>query len=414
MEVKKGYKQTEIGVIPEDWDTHRLQNNIILKARIGWQGLTTNEYLETGDYCLVTGTDFINGYVNWESCVFVEKIRYDQDKNIQLKIGDVLATKDGTIGKVAYVDNLAYPTTLNSGVFVLRPKNGFISNRFFYYILMSFYFDSFLNVITAGSTITHLYQKDFIHFSFHLPPLPEQKAIATALSDMDALIAQTEKMIEKKKAMKQGMMQELLKPKKGWVTKKLGEIGFTYGGITGKSKIDFEHGESKFIPFLNVLNNTILDTDYLQNVDIKPNEIQNRVQRGDLFFNGSSETPEDLGLCSVLDKELEYVYLNSFCFGFRFYNSSISGKFLAYFFRSHFGRRSIFSLAQGATRYNLSKTNFLKLDIPLPDKNEQDNIVSVLIDIDDSISISKTKLHKLKLQKQGMMQELLTGRIRLL
>ena len=118
MEIKKGYKQAEVGVIPMYWDVKNLLDNFTLKARIGWQGLTTEEYLSTGDYGLVTGTDFRDGYIDWDNCVYVEKIRYVQDKNIQLKVNDVLVTKDGTIGKVAFVNKLPNPTTLNSGIFV--------------------------------------------------------------------------------------------------------------------------------------------------------------------------------------------------------------------------------------------------------------------------------------------------------
>ena len=393
MEVKKGYKQTELGVIPEDWDVKLLSE--VVDFLDGKRKPIKSSERNSGEFPYYGASgiiDYVNDYIFDDALILLGE---DGENILSRNLPLAFKVK----GKI-WVNNHAH---------VLKPLVG---NDITY---LTDYLESLdYSLLNSGTAQPKLNKQACLNIKIACPPLPEQTAIATALSDMDALIAQTEKLIEKKKAMKQGMLQELLKPKKGWVTKKLGEIGFTYGGITGKSKIDFEHGESKFIPFLNVLNNTILDTDYLQNVDIKPNEIQNRVQRGDLFFNGSSETPEDLGLCSVLDKELEYVYLNSFCFGFRFYNSSISGKFLAYFFRSHFGRRSIFSLAQGATRYNLSKTNFLKLEIPLPDKNEQDNIVSVLIDIDDSISINKSKLHKLKLQKQGMMQELLTGRIRLL
>lgn len=217
-------KQTEIGLLPEDWDVINLEKNFTLKARIGWQGLTTAEYLDNGNYGLVTGTDFKGGYIDWDNCVFVEKMRFDQDRNIQLKNGDVLVTKDGTIGKIAYVDFLPKPTTLNSGVFVIRPKSNNINNRFFYYVLMSFYFDDFLLKITAGSTITHLYQKDFVNFNFICPPLPEQEAIAEALSDADAWIESLEQLISKKRLIKLGAMQELLTPKEDWEVKKLGEV----------------------------------------------------------------------------------------------------------------------------------------------------------------------------------------------
>ena len=88
MEVKQGYKETEIGIIPEDWEVRNILDNFTLKARIGWQGLTTAEYLQTGDYSLVTGTDFKNGYIDWNNCVYVERNRFIQDKNIQLKCSE--------------------------------------------------------------------------------------------------------------------------------------------------------------------------------------------------------------------------------------------------------------------------------------------------------------------------------------
>ncbi len=121
MEVRDGYKKTDIGVIPNDWQNQQLVKVATLKARIGWQGLTTAEYRIQGDYLLVTGTEFKDGKIDWDSCFYVDYERYKQDKNIQLKTDDVLVTKDGTIGKIAFVDNLPMVATLNSGVFVIRP-----------------------------------------------------------------------------------------------------------------------------------------------------------------------------------------------------------------------------------------------------------------------------------------------------
>jgi type I restriction enzyme S subunit len=192
------------------WNPLNMADKSQLKARIGWQGLTTAEYLKTGDYYLVTGTDFLNGHINWENCCFVDEVRYSQDKNIQLKQGDILLTKDGTIGKVGFVDFLPGPAALNSGVFVIRSKNLAYDHKFFYYVLTSNIFDEFLSKLQAGSTISHLYQKDFINFSFIAPDIPEQTAIATILSDMDADLAALEQKRDKTKAIKQGMMQELL------------------------------------------------------------------------------------------------------------------------------------------------------------------------------------------------------------
>jgi type I restriction enzyme S subunit len=167
--------------------------------------------LDSGHYALVTGTDFCDGKIDWDGCYFVEKERYDQDRYIQLQINDVLLTKDGTIGKAAFVDELPYPATLNSGVFVIRPKNGSYNPKFFFYILRSQIFVDFLNKLQAGSTISHLYQKDFVNFEFLAPAtLDEQSAIATVLSDMDAEIAVLEQRRAKTKDLKQAMMQELL------------------------------------------------------------------------------------------------------------------------------------------------------------------------------------------------------------
>lgn len=195
-----------------EWKEVNFSESAKLKARIGWQGLTTSEYLQSGYAYLITGTDFHNGRIKWETCHFVDEKRYRQDLNIQIRKHDILLTKDGTIGKVAYISNIQKPTTLNSGVFVIRPakENSFDPN-FVYHVLNSFIFDNFLAKLSAGSTINHLYQKDFVDFTFKAPSeLAEQQAIAQVLSDMDSEIEQLEKKLAKYQQIKQGMMQELL------------------------------------------------------------------------------------------------------------------------------------------------------------------------------------------------------------
>jgi type I restriction enzyme S subunit len=194
-----------------EWEAKRLGSTAMLKARIGWQGLTTAEYLDAGDYYLVTGTEFDNGYIDWNSCHYVDLSRYLQDKYIQLRQHDVLVTKDGTIGKIALITELPKPATLNSGVFLIRPIENAFHPEFFYFLLCSVSFKDFLSQLSAGSTISHLYQKDFVNFSYKIPPtLAEQIAIAAILSDMDAELAALEARRDKTRALKQGMMQELL------------------------------------------------------------------------------------------------------------------------------------------------------------------------------------------------------------
>jgi type I restriction enzyme S subunit len=208
--IKKGTMQKLLQ--PKDgWVLKSLGDVATLKARIGWQGLTTAEYKNTGDYYLITGTEFKNGFIDWDNCVFITEKRYKQDINIQVKNRDVLVTKDGTIGKVAFIKSVPKPATLNSGVFVIRPKDNSFNPEFFYYVLLSEQFIIFLSQLIAGSTINHLYQKDFVSFKFWVPnSLQEQASIAEILANMDEEISVLESKLEKYKSIKQGMMQNLL------------------------------------------------------------------------------------------------------------------------------------------------------------------------------------------------------------
>jgi type I restriction enzyme S subunit len=208
--IKQGAMQ-ELLKPKEGWVVKKLGDAASLKARIGWQGLTTSEYKKDGDFLLITGTEFQNGFVDWASCFFVDELRYNQDKNIQVNISDVLVTKDGTIGKIALIKSLPKPATLNSGVFVIRPVNKSFNPEFFYYILLSEIFHKFLKQLVAGSTINHLYQKDFVFFEFLIPEsIEEQTRIATILSEMDTELTILETKLSKAKNIKQGMMQQLL------------------------------------------------------------------------------------------------------------------------------------------------------------------------------------------------------------
>lgn len=194
-----------------EWEAKRLGDSALLKARIGWQGLTTAEYLSSGNYFLVTGTEFESGYIAWNKCHFVDEERYKQDKYIQLRPRDILVTKDGTIGKVALVTGLPGPATLNSGIFVIRPIDNAFNTEFFYYLLCSQVFSEFLGQLAAGSTINHLYQKDFVSFSYWTPPtIEEQAAIANILNCIDSELIALKIRLNKTRAIKQGMMQQLL------------------------------------------------------------------------------------------------------------------------------------------------------------------------------------------------------------
>lgn len=193
-----------------EWKTVSFNQVIKPKARIGWQGLKKDEYLRSGYSYLIGGTDFHNGTVNLDNISYISKERYDMDSNIQVESNNVLVTKDGTIGKVALVPKLDRPATLNSGVFVFRTTSSLLSN-FLYRVLLSSIFREFINTLSAGSTIKHLYQKDLSNFEFKIPQdSQEQEAIALILTAMDEEIEFLETEKEKMIQIKEGAMDDLL------------------------------------------------------------------------------------------------------------------------------------------------------------------------------------------------------------
>lgn len=164
----------------------KLSEVATIKARIGWQGLTKEEYLITGNYYLITGTDFQNGEINLKNCYYVNEERYIQDKNIQLKNDDVLVTKDGTLGKVAYVSNLDKPATLNSGIFVIRSiDTNKLLNRYLFHYLKAPYLMKYAQNKLTGGTIKHLNQNVIVDFEIPLPPLEVQKRIVEVLDNFE-------------------------------------------------------------------------------------------------------------------------------------------------------------------------------------------------------------------------------------
>ena len=181
-----------------------------VKARIGWQGLTRKEYLEDGEYNLVTGIDFKGNKIDFDKCYYVTKQRYEQDKNIQLKVGDVLVTKDGTIGKVALIEELKKPATLNSGVFVVRDKKNKLIPQYLKSALLTSNFENFINSLKTGSTIAHLNQEAFLKYKIPVPAIEEQKNFEMVSNQIDTQKIQLERLIANYKTLKKGLMQRLL------------------------------------------------------------------------------------------------------------------------------------------------------------------------------------------------------------
>lgn len=417
--IETKFKDTEVGRIPEDWEATRIDKLCCLKARIGWQGLTTSEYLPQGDYVLVTGTDFNNGYIDWQNCCYVSKWRYDQDVNIQIKEGDVLISKDGTIGKVAFLNSIPGPGTLNSGVFVVRPKqdNG-INKAYLSWIFKSIWFKSFIDQLTAGSTINHLYQKDFVKFQLVYPnDISEQSRIATALSAIDNLISELGKLIQKKRAIKQGAMQQLLTGKKRlkgftepWVEKKLGEDASILRGGSPR-------------PIEDYITDSQDGLNWIKIGDVKPN---------DKYFRKTAEKIKKEGLTKTRQvKKGDLILSNSMSFGRPYildidgcihdgwlviqdYQEAYDMQFLYYILCSDAVMNQYASMAAGSSVLNLNKEKVANVLLYAPSSLiEQSAIAKVLSSMDEEISFLEAKREKYNAIKQGMMQQLLTGRIRL-
>ena len=176
-----------------------------------------------------------------------------------------------------------------------------------------------------------------------------------------------------------------------WEQRKLGEMGQTYTGLSGKTKDDFNHGQARFVTYMNVFSNPISNPEMTEPIEIDPK--QNEVEVGDVFFTTSSETPKEVGMSSVLLEKRGKTYLNSFCFGFR-PSEKIDSYYLAYMLRSESARAKITLLAQGISRYNISKNKVMEIAVSLPSLDEQKMIGQYFCQLDNLITLHQRELYK--------------------
>ena len=173
----------------EDWEQRKLSEVASMHARIGWQNLRTSEFLDKGDYMLITGTDFVDGSIDYSTCHYVARERYEQDRNIQISNGSILITKDGTLGKVAYVQGLSVPATLNAGVFNLEIRNvDMIDEKYLFQYLKAPFLMDYVDKKSTGGTIKHLNQNILIDFPVIYPTKEEQALIGDYFQGIDNLI----------------------------------------------------------------------------------------------------------------------------------------------------------------------------------------------------------------------------------
>ena len=413
LSVRTRINQIHNSAIPNDWSVRTLGD--IGQCLIGLTYDPKN--ISANGVLVLRSSNIDNNTLQFGDDIYVEM---DIPERINVREGDLLiCVRNGSrplIGKCALIERQAAGMTFGAFMSVFRSND----SRFVSYCFQS---DIVKRQIHKhlGATINQITNKSLNSFEIPYPGSRERTAIAQALSDVDELLAALERLIDKKRAIKQAAMQQLLTGETRlpgfsgeWKRTRIGDIGVTYGGLSGKSKGDFGTGTAHYVSFLGVLENVIVEARHTESVHVAAGESQNLVLRNDLLFNGTSETPGDLAMGAVMGAQLDGVYLNSFCFGLRISDQDRTiPLFLAFFFRGPVGRALTGTLAQGATRYNMSKSQFLNLELCLPMHDEQRAIASVLSDIDAETAALERRRHKTRAIKQGMMQALLTGRLRL-
>ena len=418
--IPAGYKPSPLGPIPEDWEVKRLEDLGSFK-----NGLNFSPNEEGCSYYFLGVGDFLENNIIHANCLGQIHLKEELAKEYLLNNDDLVFVRSNgsksLVGRCVIIHADHVKATYSGFCIRFRTTGEETSTRYIKHIIDAGYLQRFLQYEGRGTNITNLNQEILGRLTFPLPDLKEQQNILNALSLWDTAIAKQTALIEQLTLRKRGLMQQLLTGKKRlkgfegkWKEVRLGEMGAAYSGLTNKNKDDFENGNALFVTYMNVFSNAKVDKDNLGQVQIHPSEKQEKVQYGDIFFTVSSETPDEVGMASVLLNEVQNTYLNSFCFGYRLNDfKTLVPEYASYLLRGDGFRKEIYKIAQGSTRFNISKTEVLNMRIIIPSIEEQNAIASVLIQSDKEIEIHKQKLAAMQTQKKGLMQVLLTGKRRI-
>lgn len=369
-----------------------------------------------------TNDEYWNGKINWftpteikfnvvsESNRKITELGLNNSSATILPKGTILLTTRATIGEVAIAQE---ECTTNQGFqsLIVNKSN---SNQFVFDLIKVYRNELYKRA--NGSTFKEISKKEIEKIKVLIPQLPEQQKIASFLSDVDNKITKLTKKKDLLEQYKKGLMQKIFSqelrfkddngnafPK--WEVKKLGDLGSTLNGLTGKTKENFGSGKP-YIQYKQIFDSSKINIDNCGLVDVTSTDNQTKVQYGDVFFTTSSETPNEIGTASVLLDSVGEMYLNSFCFGFRVNQSILYPSFSQFLFRSNDFRKKMIPLAQGSTRYNISKSSFLKLKVYLPSIEEQTKIANFLSDIDAKIEAINTNIENSKAFKKGLLQQM--------
>lgn len=353
-----------------------------------------------GGSILVQGNaDIKNGWV--DPRVWTTQITKQADA------GDLIMSVRAPAGAMG---KTAYDVVIGRGVAAIQ------GNEFLYQLLVKRDIDGLWKQVSSGSTFDALNAENIKSTDIYIPSTDEQNKIGAYLEKLDQLISLQAQKLDKLEDFKKAMLNKMF-PQKGsrvpeirfqgftepWEERKLGEIGKTYSGLSGKIKTDFGHGEARYITYMNVFSCPVSSPTMIEPIEIDAK--QNEVEVGDVFFTTSSETPEEVGMSSVLLEKQGHLYLNSFCFGYR-PSIQINNLYLAYMLRSTSMREQITLLAQGISRYNISKNKVMELFILLPALEEQYLLGQCFSLLDRLLSLHRQKLEKLQAIKKAMLGQM--------
>lgn len=388
---------------------HTLIDCFSLRARIGWQGLRSDEFKTEGAY-LVTGWDFINGRINWDDCYHVSVERYEQDKGIQLRENDLLVTKDGTVGKTAFVVDCPEQATLNSHIFLVRSKDGSVEPEYLYYVLNSYIFNDFMKNILTGTTIKGLTQGNFYKFVFEAPDVPTQKKIVEVLESIDDVIDRTRALIEKYTSLMKGIVQDILTDNiTDENTVKMGTFSNVLGGkrVPKGSALTFAKTSHPYIRVRDMTKPKVVelteDFMYVEESDF------HRISRyivdaGDLILS----IVGTVGAVSLVGESLDKANLTENCS--KIVNiKGYSPEFLYYYLKSEYGQKEIAGGTVGEVQKKLPLKNILEIKVPILSESEQNTIVDKLRIVDEKIGREVQYYNKMENIRAGLMHDLLSG-----
>ena len=357
----------------EEWEEHYLAEYLDFK-----NGLNPNANKFGSGIKFISVMDILNNdFITYDCIRTSVKITPEEQVAFAVEKGDMFQRSSETLEDVGRANVYMDDQPAVFGGFVIRGKKKTEYNpMFFRYLLASPYARKKIIPMGAGAQHFNIGQDGLSKVRLHFPVLQEQHKIATLLRLIDDRISTQNKIIEKLQSLIKGLNDNIHKGIKG-ETVCFSDLGEAYSGLSGKGGDDFGYGEP-FITYMNVYQNTYISEKDYELVQIAPNEKQNSVQYGDALFTLSSETPEEVGIGAVYLGNTQKLYLNSFCFGIHFYDERVLPQYLAHFISSSSFRRAIYPLAQGSTRFNLQKNDFMKMKFLLPSLEKQGHIANTL------------------------------------